>query len=244
MRRLWSWCLLFLGLFLGVSGGLQAQIPLPNELRVSAINGATPSDTPPRAVRTTSRTVAAQFESNASPGFVWLVHPTGASGGQTIFPSANSDTVSVLIPFGSENQPFEVRLCMTAIAPGTVTTNPNRTFCGQGMDVFLDTEPPQIRIEALVKDGERRPVGSSEQHINGDFTVVGTVRDNATPSESIPVRVRFGSFETEVSPDSSGRFEAEVSVEGLSDGSYEIEVQAEDVPDDTSAPNVATERVR
>lgn len=215
---------------------------LPSKLEVTAINGVSrPADG--RPVRTTSRTVAARFDTDAVQAFQWIVTPSGTTGGGALFPPGGD--AAVLVPFGSEDQSFEVRLCITAIAPSPVLTNPNRTFCGQGMPVALDTEAPTITVSAIEIDGVRTPVdASSTVRVNGDFTLFGSVRDNLTPPEELAVTVSMGGPPSPVTPDPSGLFEAAVSVAGLSDGSYELEIVAEDAMSDGTKPNRASLTMR
>jgi hypothetical protein len=221
-----------------MAAGVGAQpFTLPSELTVTAVNGVSPADG--EAVVTSSRNVAASFSTDANAAFVWIVQPTGTTGGSTLFPQG--DSVGVLVPFGQENTRFDVRLCITAIAPSFVTTNNPRTFCGTGLPVILDNEPPEITVqEVQVGDRVERVSTTSGVRVNGDFVVRGTVRDAVASPDQLTVTVSMGGNETAASVDETGRFEASVSVSGLSDGAYGVTITAEDAMSDTSTPNRAT----
>jgi hypothetical protein len=187
--------------------------------------------------------VAVSFSTDASQAFVWVVAPSGTTGSPGIFPTA--DQTSVLIPFGQENQPFEVKLCATAIAPSLVLTNPNRTFCGSGSSVTLDTEPPEIQVTALEVDGQRKAYDSRDPlRVNRDFKVFGTIRDRLTPASELVVTTDFGGVEGTVTVEDSGAFEASIPVGSLLDGDYELLITAEDKMSDTSKPNRSEFRIR
>lgn len=233
MRRV-SWILAWMVL---LAPAAAQTFTLPSELTVTAINGVSPADG--EAVITSSRNLAASFSTDANAAFVWLVQPTGTTGGSSLHPQG--DSVGVLVPFGSENSRFDVRLCITAIAPSFVTTNNPRTFCGTGMPVILDDEPPEITVQE-VQVGERveRVSSTSGVRVNGDFVVRGTVRDRVASPDQLAVTVSMGGVESAATVDETGRFEASVSVGGLSDGAYGVTITAEDAMSDTSTPNRAT----
>lgn len=233
MRRV-SWILAWAVL---AAGSWAQTFTLPSELTVTAVNGVSPADG--EAVVTSSRNVAASFTTDANAAFVWIVQPTGTTGGSSLHPQG--DSVGVLVPFGQENNRFDVRLCITAIAPSFVTTVTPRTFCGTGLPVVLDTEPPEITVQEIqVGDRVERVSSTSGLRVNGDFVLRGTVRDAVASADQISVNVSMGGVETAATVDESGRFEASVSVSGLSDGAYGVTITAEDAMSDTSSPNRAT----
>lgn len=233
MRRA---CWMVAGLLLGSSAAAQV-FTLPSQLNTTAINGVAAAQG--EAVVTSSRNLAASFQTDANAAFVWLVQPTGTTGGTSLFPQG--DSVGVLVPFGQEDTRFDVRLCITAIAPSFVTTNNPRTFCGTGMPVILDTEAPEITVtEIQVGDRVERVSSTSGLRVNGAFVVRGTVRDAVTAADQLTVTVSMGGVESAASVDASGRFEASVSVSGLADGSYGVTITAEDKMSDSSKPNKAT----
>lgn len=238
--------LLLVGVTQSVRGQVLPPFRLPSQLDITSLNGVAPGDGASGSsapLRTSSRHVAAAFSTDANAAFVWVVAPTGTTGSSAIFPG--SEEAAAMIPFGRENQVFEVRLCATAIAPSAVLTHSGRTFCGDGAPVVLDTEPPEIIVLTLEVDGVQRPYDPSQVlHVNQDFVVHGTVRDNFTPAEEIVLSTDFGGQGGSTTVETGGRFQAQISVANLPDGDYPLVIRAEDVMSDSSEANSSEVRLR
>lgn len=217
----------------------QEAFVVPSQLDVTTINGVT-SDEP---VVTSNSNVAVGFQTNALQNATWIVFPVGGTtGSSAVFPPTNS--LGVIVPPASFNTPFTIQLGIKGVAPLPATTLP--VFTGAGTkQVIVDTEPPEVTVtEIRVGDQSTPYTPGREIHVNGDFTVVGTVTDNVASPEDITLEAQMsGTSAGTATPESSGRFEINISVGSLPDGDYDLELLADDKTDDESQSNRRTFRL-